>query len=139
VQGQDLLCPSTAEGSCSFCKSECKIHGHDNGCSSDIGDADCVKGPENAAADALSHLPASVNPEKLHVLPSREESAECFAEDDEPPWSFLVSITLIKSFQQERANDLTQKAASDDPARDISPFRGGAAICHNDKAATPLQ
>jgi hypothetical protein len=98
----------------------------------------CVKGPENIAADALSRLPASDDPEKLHVMPSREELAECFAEDVEPTWSFPVSIALIKSFQQ-RDNNLTQKAASDNPAHSISPFRGGAVICHNDKAVTPLQ
>jgi hypothetical protein len=37
-------------------------------------------------------------------------------------------------------SDLTQKAASDDPAHDaISPFRGGAVICHNNKTVMPLQ
>jgi hypothetical protein len=97
-----------------------------------------VKGPENIVADALSHLPASNDPEKPYAVPSREELAECFAEDVEPTWSFPISIALIKSFQQ-RANDLTQKAASDDPAHSISPFRGGAVICHNDKVVTPLQ
>jgi hypothetical protein len=39
----------------------------------------CIKGPENVAADALSCLPASDDPEKLHVVPSREELAECVA------------------------------------------------------------
>jgi hypothetical protein len=98
-----------------------------------------VKGPENTAADALSRLPASDDPEEPHAMPSREELAECFDEDIEPAWSsFPISIALIKSFQQ-RDNELTQKAASDDPAHSISPFRGGAAICHNNKAATPLQ
>jgi hypothetical protein len=98
----------------------------------------CVKGPESTAADALSRLPASDDPEKLCVVPSHEELAECFAEDVEPAWSFPVSIISIKSFQQ-RDDDLIQKAASNDPAHDISPFRGGAVICHNDKAVTPLQ
>jgi hypothetical protein len=64
----------------------------------------CVKGPENAAADPLSRLPASDNPEKFHVMPSREELAECFAEDVEPTWSFPVSIAVIKSFHQPDTN-----------------------------------
>jgi hypothetical protein len=98
----------------------------------------CVKGPENMVADALSRLPASNNPEKLCVMPSREELAECFAEDIEPAWSFPVSVALIKSFQQKN-DDLIQKAASEDPTCDISPFRGGAVICHNDNVVTPLQ
>jgi hypothetical protein len=98
----------------------------------------CVKGPENMVADALSRLPASYDPEKPCAVPSREELAECFAKDIEPTWPFPISIALIKSFQQ-RDNDLTQKAASDDPAHSVSPFRGGAVICHNDKAVMPLQ
>jgi hypothetical protein len=31
-----------------------------------------------------------------------------------------------------------QKAATDDPAHTISPFRGGAVICHNNKTVTPI-
>jgi hypothetical protein len=34
-----------------------------------------VKGPENAAADALSRLPTANDPEKPYVMPSREEVA----------------------------------------------------------------
>jgi hypothetical protein len=64
--------------------------------------------------------------------------ADCFAECVEENWSFPISVTLIKSYQQ-LDSDLVQKAASDDPACAISPFRGGAAICHNDKVAMPLQ
>jgi hypothetical protein len=70
-------------------------------------------------------------------MPSREELADCFAEDVEEHWSFPVSIALIKSCQQ-RDLDLVQKAASDNPGHTTSPFRGGAAICHNDKTVTPL-
>jgi hypothetical protein len=80
----------------------------------------CVKGPENAAADALSRLPTANDSEKLCVMPSCEELAEYFAEDIEPTWLFPVSIALIKSFQQ-RDNDLTQKVASDGPAQSVSP------------------
>jgi hypothetical protein len=42
-----------------------------------------IKGPENIIADALSRLPAANDPEKPHVMPSREELADCFAEDVE--------------------------------------------------------
>jgi hypothetical protein len=100
-------------------------------------DVHCVKGPENIVADALSRLPATNDPEKPHVMPSPEELADCSAEDVEENWSFPVSITSIKSHQQQDL-DLAQKAASDDPACTISPFRGGAAICHNNKTVTPL-
>jgi hypothetical protein len=96
-----------------------------------------VKGPENIVADALSRLPTTNDPEKPHVMPSREELADCFAEDVEENWSFPISIALIKSHQQQDLN-LVQKAASDDPAHTVSPFRGGAVICHNDKTARPL-
>jgi hypothetical protein len=75
-------------------------------------------------------------------MPSREELADCFAEDIEENWSFPVSVTLIKSYQLKPVNHLIQKAASDDPAcaaRIVSPFRGGAVICHNDKTAMQLQ
>jgi hypothetical protein len=40
-------------------------------------DVHCVKGPENIVADALSRLPATNDPEKRHVMPSREELADC--------------------------------------------------------------
>jgi transposase InsO family protein len=70
-------------------------------------------------------------------MPSREELADCFAEDVEESWAFPVNIALIKSCQQ-RDLDPVQKAASDDPACTISPFRGGAVICHNDKTVPPL-
>jgi hypothetical protein len=96
-----------------------------------------VKGPVNIVADALHRLPAADDPEKPYVMPSREELADCFAKDVEEKWSFPISIALIKSFQQQDL-DLAQKAASDDPTCAISPFRGGAAICHNDKKVTPL-
>jgi hypothetical protein len=96
-----------------------------------------VKGPENIVADALSRLPAANDPEKPHIMPSREELADCFAEDVEENWSFPISVALIKSHQQ-RDLDLAQKAASDDPAHAISPFRGGAATCDDDKTVTPL-
>jgi hypothetical protein len=33
-------------------------------------------------------------------MPSREELADCFTENAEENWSFPVSITLIKSYQQ---------------------------------------
>jgi hypothetical protein len=82
-------------------------------------------------------LPAANDPEKPYVMPSCEELADCFAEDVEENWSFPISITLIKSHQQQDL-DLLQKAASDNTAHAISPFRGGAAICHNDKTVTPL-
>jgi hypothetical protein len=58
------------------------------------------KGPENIVADALSRLPTTNDPDKPYVMPSREELADCFAEDTEENWSFPISITLIKSFQQ---------------------------------------
>jgi hypothetical protein len=35
------------------------------------------------------------------LCPSREEFAECFAEDIEQTWSFPISIAAIKSFQQK--------------------------------------
>ena len=98
----------------------------------------CVKGPENIVADTLSHLPATDDPEKPHIMPSREEMAECFARDIKESCSFPVSVTSIKSFQKQDS-DLVRKAASDDPACTISPFRGGAEICHNNKTVTPLQ
>ena len=66
-------------------------------------------------------------------MPSREELADCFAEDVEEYWQFPVSVTLIKSYQP-------QKATSNDPTYAISPFRGITVICHNNKAVvTPLQ
>jgi hypothetical protein len=40
-------------------------------------DVHCVKGLENIVADALSRLPATNDPEKRHVMPSREELADC--------------------------------------------------------------
>jgi hypothetical protein len=70
-------------------------------------------------------------------MPSREELADCFAEDVEENWSFPISIVLINSYQQQDL-DLEQKAASGDPTCTISPFRGGAAICHNNKTVMPL-
>ena len=97
-----------------------------------------IKGPENIVADALSRLPTTNNPEKPYVMPSREELADCFAEDEDENWSFPISITLIKTYQQLDLR-LVEKAASDDPTYTISPFRGGAVICHNDKVVIPLQ
>jgi hypothetical protein len=38
-RGRNLLCPPTAGGGCTFCPSECEIHGHRYGGSSDYGDA----------------------------------------------------------------------------------------------------
>jgi hypothetical protein len=96
-----------------------------------------VKGPENTMADALSRLPTANDPEKPHVMPSREELADCSAKNAEENWSFPISVTLIKSYQLLDL-DLVQKARSNDPTYAISPFRGGAAICHNDKVVTPL-
>jgi hypothetical protein len=32
-----------------------------------------------------------------------------------------------------------RKASSDDPTHAVSPFRGGAVICHNNKVVMPLQ
>jgi hypothetical protein len=100
-------------------------------------DIHCVKGPETIVADALGRLPAANDPEKPHVMPSREELADCFAEDVEENWSFPVSIAWIKSCQQQDL-DPVQKAASDDPLHAISPFRGGAVIRHNHKMVMPL-
>ena len=68
-----------------------------------------IKGPENIVADALSRLPTTNDPEKPYVMPSREELADCFAEENENNWSFPISITLIKSFQQKDVR-LVQKA-----------------------------
>jgi hypothetical protein len=96
------------------------------------------KGPENTVADALSRLPTANDPEKPHGMPSREELADCFAENPLENWSFPISVTLIKSCQQLDL-DSVRKAASNDPAHAVSPFRGGAVICHNGKVATPLQ
>jgi hypothetical protein len=62
-------------------------------------DVRCVKGPKNVAADGLIRLPATKDPEKPHVMPSRHELADCFAEDIQENWSFPVSATLIKSCQ----------------------------------------
>jgi hypothetical protein len=97
-----------------------------------------VKGPENAAADALSRLPTADDPEKPCVIPSREELADCFAENAKENWLFPISVILIKSHQQSDL-DLAEKATSNDPACAVSPFHGGAAICHKDKVAMPLQ
>ena len=82
-----------------------------------------IKGPENIVADALSRLPTTSDPEKPYGMPSREELADCFPEETEENWSFPISITLIKSFQQQGL-DLVQKAASNDPTYTISPFHG---------------
>jgi hypothetical protein len=71
-------------------------------------------------------------------MPSREELADCFAKYAEENWLFPISVTLIKSYQQSDL-DLVQKAASDNPTYAVSPFRGGAVICHNDKVVTPLR
>jgi hypothetical protein len=97
-----------------------------------------IKGPENTAADALGRSPIANDPEKPHIMSSCEELADCFAEKNEENWLFPVSVTSIKSHQQ-LILDSAEKAASDDPACAISPFRGGAVICHNNKVATPLQ
>jgi hypothetical protein len=80
-----------------------------------------IKGPENIVADALSRLPTTNDPEKPYVMPTREELADCFAEENENNWSFPISITLIKSFQQKDVR-LVQKAESDDPTYIISPL-----------------
>jgi hypothetical protein len=92
---------------------------------------------ENIVAEALSCLPAADDPEKPFVMPSCEELADCFAKVIEENWSFPISITSIKSCQQQDS-DPVQKAASDNPACTISPFRGGTVICHKDKTVTPL-
>jgi transposase InsO family protein len=97
-----------------------------------------IKGPDNIVADSLSRLPTTNNPEKPYIMPSREELADSFAQDTEDNWSFPISITLIKSFQQ-RDKALVKKAESIDPAYTISPFRGGAVICHNHKVVIPQQ
>jgi hypothetical protein len=52
-------------------------------------------------ADSLSRLPTTNDPEKSYLVPSGEELAESFAQDTEDNWSFLISITLIKSFKQK--------------------------------------
>jgi hypothetical protein len=97
-----------------------------------------IKGEDNIVADTLSRLPTTNDPEKPYTMPSRKELAESFAQDIEDNWSFPISITLIKSFQQKDLK-LTRKAESDDPAYTISPFRGGAVICHNNKVVIPIQ
>jgi hypothetical protein len=62
----------------------------------------CIKGPENILADTLlSCLPTMNEPEKPYVMPSCEELADYFAQDTEDNWSFTISITLRKSFQQQ--------------------------------------
>ena len=97
-----------------------------------------IKGPDNIVADSLSQLPTTNNPEKPYIMPSREELADSFAQDTEDNWSFPISITLIKSFQQ-RDKAFVKKAESIDPAYTNSPFRGGAVICHNHKVVIPQQ
>ena len=97
-----------------------------------------IKGPDNIVADSLSRLPTTNDPEKPYIMPSREELADSFAQDTEDNWSFPISITLIKSFQQ-KDKALVKKAKSIDPAYTISPFRGGAVICHNHKVVIPQQ
>ena len=67
-----------------------------------------IKGPENIVADLLSRLPTTNDPEKLYIMPSWEELADHFAQETENKWSFPISITLIKSFQQKDKN-LTKK------------------------------
>jgi hypothetical protein len=73
-------------------------------------------------------------------MPSHEELADCSGQDTKEKWSFPISITLIKSFQQQDL-DLVQKAESDDPTLyTISPFCGGAVICHHGtKVVIPIQ
>jgi hypothetical protein len=66
-----------------------------------IPDIRYIKGPENIVSDALSRLPTTNDPEKPYVMPSREELADCFAEDVEENWFFPISITLIKTYQQQ--------------------------------------
>jgi hypothetical protein len=100
-------------------------------------DIQYIKGPENIIADMLSRMPTTNDPEKLYTMPSREELADSFAQNTEENWTFPISITLIKKFQQEDLN-LLHKAESDDPTYTISPFRGGAVICHNKKIVIPL-
>ena len=73
-----------------------------------------IKGPENIVADTLSHLPTTNDPEKPHIMPSWEELADYFAQETEDKWTFPISITLIKSFQQKDKN-LIKKAESDNP------------------------
>jgi hypothetical protein len=97
-----------------------------------------IKGPENTVADTLSHFPTTNDPEKPYVMPSREELADCFAQDTEENWSFPISIGIIKSFQQQDL-DLIKKEKSDNPRYTISPFRGRAVTCHNVKVVIPLQ
>jgi hypothetical protein len=68
-------------------------------------------------------------------MPSYEELADSFAQDTEDNWSFPISISLIKTFQQ-KDKSLVKKAEYIDPTYTISPYRGGAVICHNNKAPT---
>jgi hypothetical protein len=77
--------------------------------------------------------------QKPYVMPSGEELAECFAQETEEKWCFSpISINLIKSFQQQDLY-LIRKEKSNDPTYTISPFCGGALICHNNKIVIPLQ
>ena len=69
----------------------------------------------------LSHLPTTNDPEKPHIMPSHEELADYFAQEKEEKWSFPISVTLIKSFQQKDTH-LKKKIESNDPNYTISPF-----------------
>ncbi len=89
-------------------------------------------------ADTICQLPITNDQEKPYVMPSCEELADSFAQDTEDNWSFPISITLIKSFQQQD-KALVKKAESIDPTYTISPFCGGAVICHNHKVVIPQQ
>jgi hypothetical protein len=80
-----------------------------------------IKGPENIVADTLSRLPTTNDPEKPYVMPSREELADSFVQDTEDNWSFPISITFFKSFQQQDKS-LVKKAESIDPTYTISLF-----------------
>jgi hypothetical protein len=97
-----------------------------------------IKGDKNIVADTPSRLPTANDPEKPYIMPSREKLADCFAQNTEENWSFPISISLIKPFQQQNP-DLIQKSESNDPTYTISPFHGGAVICHNNKIVIPLQ
>jgi hypothetical protein len=71
-------------------------------------------------------------------MPSHEELADCFIQETEENWSLPISITLIKSFQQQESH-LVKKAESEHTTYTISPFCGGAVICHNNKVVSSLQ
>ena len=68
-------------------------------------------------------------------MPSREELADSFAQDTEDNWSFPISITLIKSFQQ-RDNALVKKAESIDQAYYL-PFSQRGSYLSQSQSSNP--